>query len=147
MHANAIAAAGTAIVLLVVGCIQPQEPSAMEQAARAAQGHRKRDYTIAWWPNGFRKEKADGSADVFCIGTGHYGFAFDTAHISRARLGRTDGLGYLAASRTGSRALAGLLSAQGITNFFNHSRLLGRINLHCRLDGTGRNTMFLSNAQ
>jgi len=112
MHANAIAAAGTAIVLLVVGCIQPQEPSAMEQAARAAQGHRKRDYTIAWWPNGFRKEKADGSADVFCIGTGHYGFAFDTAHISRARLGRTDGLGYLAASRTGSKALAGLPSAQ-----------------------------------
>ena len=95
----------------------------MEQAARAAQRHRdsaaaatpplrKRDYTIAWWPNGFRKEKADGSANVFAVESGRYALALDMADLSNARLGRIDGPGYLAASRTGSRALAGLPSAQ-----------------------------------
>jgi len=110
-------------MLLAMGCTQPQGPSPTEQTTEVAQEHResaaaatqplrKRDYTIAWWPNGFRKEKADTSADVFCVESGHYAFTFDTADISRARLDRIDGPGYLAASRTGSRALAGLPSAR-----------------------------------
>ena len=78
----------------------------------ANQPLRKRDYSFAWWPHGFRKEKGDGSADVFCVETGRYAFTLDLADLSRTRLGRIDGPGYLAASRTGPTPLAGLPPAR-----------------------------------
>lgn len=46
-----------------------------------------RDYSYAYWLNGFRKNKDDHSADVLCFETGHFGFALDLANLSQARFG------------------------------------------------------------
>ena len=112
MHMNTIAAIGAGAMLIAMGCSQAQEATTVRRTTEAAQAQRKCDYSFAWWPNGFRKEKADSSANVFCVESGHYGFTLDTADFSKARLGRIDGLGYLSASGTGSRPLAGLPPAQ-----------------------------------
>ena len=67
------------------------------------------DYSFAYWPNGFRKEKGDASTDLLCIESGRYGFVLDLADFSKARLGRLDGPGYGAAVATGGRPMGRLL--------------------------------------
>jgi hypothetical protein len=114
---------GVASMLLLMGCTQPQEPATMERTAGAAQGQRepsaatvqplrRRDYSFAWWPNGFRRERTDTSASVFSVESGRYVLALDMADLSSARLARIDGPGYLAALRAGSRELTSIPSAQ-----------------------------------
>ena len=123
MHTHTIATIGGAAMLLAMGCMQAREATTMgntpnpaqrprESATPASQPLRRRDYTIAWWPNGFRKEKADSSPNVFGVESGRYGFTLDMADFGSARLGRIDGPGYLAASGTGSRSLTGLPPAR-----------------------------------
>jgi len=70
---------------------------------------RLRDYSFAYWPNGFRKEKGDASRDLFCIESGRYGLVLDLANLSEARLGTLDGPGYGAAVATGGRPMGKLL--------------------------------------
>ncbi|MBL7223649.1 MAG: LamG domain-containing protein, partial [Candidatus Brocadiae bacterium] len=123
MHENTVVAIAGAAMLLVTGCIRARESTTMGKTARDAQGQReseradsrplrRRDYSFAWWPNGFRKEKTDTSANVFCVESGRYGFALDMADFRQARLGRIDGPGYRSASRTGSRPLTSLPPAK-----------------------------------
>lgn len=123
MHTNTIVTVGGAAMLLVMGRVQARETTTMEKTVEAAQEQhksvtpasrplRERDYSFAWWPNGFRKENGDSSADVFCVESGRYAFTLDLADLSKARLGRIDGLGYLSASKTGPKPLTGLPPAQ-----------------------------------
>ncbi|MHC4249135.1 MAG: LamG domain-containing protein [Planctomycetota bacterium] len=72
---------------------------------------RHSDYSHAFWPNGFRREKGDSSAHVFCVESGRYGFALDTADFSAARFGLIDGPGYGPAVATASRSLTKLAPA------------------------------------
>lgn len=72
---------------------------------------RNRDYSHAFWPNGFRKEKGDASANVFAVEAGHYGFSFDLADFRKARLGKIEGSGYKAAGSTGDKTVNALPKA------------------------------------
>jgi len=44
-------------------------------------------YTFSCWPNGWRKNSNDQSADIFGIETSRYGFTLDVADFSKVRLG------------------------------------------------------------
>ena len=113
METNATVTMAGAAILLALACTHSREVAAMEKTTEATQQPlRKRDYSFGWWPSGFRKEKGDTSASVFCVESGRYGFTLDAADFSNARLGRLDGPGYLSASTTGSDLLAGLSPAQ-----------------------------------
>ena len=45
------------------------------------------DYTFSCWPNGWRKNVNDHSADIFGIETSRYGFTLDLADFRKARFG------------------------------------------------------------
>ncbi len=47
-------------------------------------------YTFSCWPNGWRKNSNDRSADIFGIETSQYGFTLDLADFSRVRFGVID---------------------------------------------------------
>jgi uncharacterized protein YlaN (UPF0358 family) len=47
-------------------------------------------YTFSCWPNGWRKNSNDRSADIFGIETSQYGFTLDLADFSRVRFGTID---------------------------------------------------------
>ena len=47
-------------------------------------------YTFSCWPNGWRKNNNDHSADIFGIETSEYGFTLDLADFSRVRFGAID---------------------------------------------------------
>ncbi len=47
-------------------------------------------YTFSCWPNGWRKNSSDRSADVSGIETSQYGFTLDLADFSRVRFGPID---------------------------------------------------------
>jgi len=66
------------------------------------------DYSYAFWPNGFRREKGDTGANVFCVESGRYGFTLDTAYFASARFGRIDGPGYGPAVAAASRSIKAL---------------------------------------
>ena len=44
-------------------------------------------YTFSCWPNGWRKNTNDRSADIFGIETSHYGFTLDVADFQKVGLG------------------------------------------------------------
>ncbi|MDP6118638.1 MAG: LamG domain-containing protein [Planctomycetota bacterium] len=99
---------------LLPGCTPAREAAIIggrKSVKETSQLHRTQDYSFAWWPNGFRKEKTDTSAEVFCVESGRYAFTLDLADFSKSRLGRIDGRGYLSASRAGSKPLADLSPA------------------------------------
>jgi len=114
-YMNRIVTVGSAVILLVMACTRTRETTSVEERSsrtETSQPLRLRDYSLAWWPDGFRKEKADDSADVLCVESGQYGITLDMADFTKARLGRIDGIGYLSASRTGASALPGLHPAE-----------------------------------
>ncbi len=84
------------------------EPEPVPVAVPVAVPVRRLDYSYAFWPNGFRKEKGDTSANVFCIESGRYGFTLDTADFSAARFGRVGGPGYGPTLATASRSVEAL---------------------------------------
>lgn len=45
------------------------------------------EYTYGCWPNGWRKNANDRSADIFAIETSHYGFSLDVADLQKIHLG------------------------------------------------------------
>jgi len=45
------------------------------------------NYTFSCWPNGWRKNSNDRSADIFGIETSHYGFTLDLADFRKVRFG------------------------------------------------------------
>lgn len=45
------------------------------------------DYTYSCWPNGWRKNEDDRSADIFGIETSHFGFTLDVGDFSKVGLG------------------------------------------------------------
>lgn len=47
-------------------------------------------YTFSCWPNGWRKNANDDSADVFCIETNNYGLSLDIADFRKVGFGRID---------------------------------------------------------
>ena len=57
-------------------------------------------YTFSCWPNGWRKNSSDHSADIFGIETSQYGFTLDVADFSEVRFGA------LASSSSYEQALA-----------------------------------------
>lgn len=101
-------------LLIVIGCTPQREASTVRERTSIttdSQPLLNRDYSFAWWPNGFRKEKTDESTEVFCVESGHYAFTLDIADFSKSRFGRIHGPGYLAALGTGAKLLAGLSAA------------------------------------
>ena len=68
------------------------------------------DYGMAFWPNGFRKEKADKSANELAFETGYYGFVLDLADFGKTRFGEIDGPGYLSATKPESKLMTNLAS-------------------------------------
>ncbi|TWU38866.1 hypothetical protein Q31b_39440 [Novipirellula aureliae] len=68
-----------AILLCTLGALQAAE-------LQAAGG----DYTYSCWPNGWRKNTTDPSADVFGIETNVYGFTLDVADFNEVKLGLLD---------------------------------------------------------
>lgn len=46
------------------------------------------DYTFSCWPNGWRKNGTDHSADIFGIETSHCGFTLDVGDFAKVGLGR-----------------------------------------------------------
>lgn len=47
-----------------------------------------KDYSYAYWKNGWRKSKDDRSANILCFESGHYGFMLDIAKPAAPRFGR-----------------------------------------------------------
>jgi len=102
-----------------------QNRGASMAAAPAGGLLRLRDYSFAYWPNGFRKEKGDVSTDLLCIESGRYGFALDLASFSQARLGTLGGPGYAAAVATTGRP-AGKLPTEPLKIELEHQGKLYR---------------------
>lgn len=99
------------VTAIVTGLALWALPAATAEDA-SSQPWRQRDYSFGWWPNGFRREAGDTSPTLFCVQTGHYALALDLADLSRARFGRVEGPGYLAAAQQASFPLEGLPAAQ-----------------------------------
>ncbi len=68
-----------AILLCTLGALQADE------SQEATSG-----YTYSCWPNGWRKNANDQSADVFGIETSVYGFSLDVADFSKVKMGLLD---------------------------------------------------------
>lgn len=79
---------------------RPEKPPAVPLRAR--------DYSFAFWPNGFRREPGNERPHVFAVETGRYGFTLDTADFRNARCGPIAGPGYAAAVGTGAAAVGTL---------------------------------------
>ncbi|MDP4883048.1 MAG: LamG domain-containing protein [Opitutales bacterium] len=73
-----------------------------------------RDYSYAYWLNGFRKNKDDHSADLLCFETGHFGFALDLANLPQARFGQSNNTqrGYLGGLNNTTSQIAQLAPAE-----------------------------------
>jgi len=119
MNGNAPVVVVAAGMLFATCGLSAREATPTREDARRAQKKtirvppaRRRDYTFAWWLNGFRKETGDDSPDVFCVETGRYAFTLNLADFRKARLGCIDGPGYLAAAKAGAKSLNGLSPAE-----------------------------------
>ena len=70
-------------------------------------------YTFSCWPNGWRKNSDDQSADIFGIETSHYGFTLDIADFRKAELGLLDNpVGYEQALDHGAEKLKAIAAAE-----------------------------------
>ena len=49
-----------------------------------------KDYSYAYWKNGWRKSKDDRSPNILCFESGSYGFMLDVARLAKPRFGRFD---------------------------------------------------------
>ena len=81
-------------------------PVLVPPALSAASKVSEKEYTFAYWRNGWRKLATDASPDIFCIETGKYGFSLDLADFSKAEFGLLDDAGgYEQALQRSSMAL------------------------------------------
>ena len=56
---------------------------------------RQQDYTHSYWKNCWRRYPDDASPDILCFESGHYGLAFNTADLTKAKYKLLDdGLSY-----------------------------------------------------
>jgi hypothetical protein len=148
MH-RIIAISGAAI-LLVTGCMQTRvAPNTGQRTseAGASRPHRLGDYSFAWWLNGFRKEKSDTSADVFCVEAGHYGFALDMADFRNARFGPLQGRSYLAASMTGAKTLSSLRRADLKIELEHEGKTYRAVNCLAGRDNNPRLTILMESGR
>lgn len=71
-----------------------------------------KDYSYAYWLNGWRKAKGDTSPNVLCFETGHYGFALDLGDLTTPRFGLlADEFDYRQSLAMGAKRLASLPAA------------------------------------
>ena len=50
----------------------------------------EKDYSYAYWKNGWRKSKDDTSPNILCFESGYYGFMLDVAKLAKPKFGRFD---------------------------------------------------------
>ena len=50
----------------------------------------QKDYSYAYWKNGWRKSEDDTSPNILCFEGGYYGFMLDVARLAEPRFGRFD---------------------------------------------------------
>ncbi len=139
MPTLAVVAAVTALALRAV-------PTAPAEDA-AGQPLRKRDYSFGWWPNGFRREATDDGPNVFCVESGRYALALDLADFSKARLGRVNGPGYLAALQTASQPLTDLPPAQLKIEVEHGGRTYRAVSCLAGRSGDARHTILLESGR
>lgn len=73
----------------------------------------KRDFSFAYWLNGWRKAPDDTSPDVLCFESGHYAFALDVGDLRSSRFGLlNDDVDYSQALAAGTRRLGSLAPAE-----------------------------------
>lgn len=139
MPTLAVAAAVTALALLATPAVPAEDA--------ASQPLRKRDYSFGWWPNGFRRERADDSPNVFCVESGRYALALNLADFGEARFGRVDGPGYLAASQTGSQPLTDLPPAALRIELEHGGRRCRAVSCLAGRSGDARHTILLESGR
>ena len=116
-HAPATLSFLLTVVFLLAGHVrceaQPASPAPAHSSERSGQLPLSiRDYTFGYWLNGLRKHKEDGSRDILCIETGHYGLSLDVAELSKARFGLFEQpLDYSAALVAGDARMRSLAAA------------------------------------